>query len=91
MKSKTNRAYSDPAVAAREIMDLSYAVEPGQDGLLYSERINARFVNELGGWPAEYRAGLDYAIAKCWLWLNENGTFNLRGADLSPLESPHSI
>jgi hypothetical protein len=27
------------------------------------------------GTPAEYRAGLDYAIAKGWLVMHESGTF----------------
>jgi len=27
------------------------------------------------GTPAEYKAGLDYAIAKGWLILHESGTF----------------
>jgi hypothetical protein len=27
------------------------------------------------GAPAEYKAGLDLAIAKGWLWLHESGTY----------------
>jgi len=27
------------------------------------------------GTLAEYKAGLDYAIAKGWLWLHESGTY----------------
>jgi hypothetical protein len=30
---------------------------------------------ELKAKPAEYKAGLDYAIAKGWLQLNRSGTF----------------
>ena len=32
-------------------------------------------VQELKGTPAEYRAGLERAIAKGWLALHESGTF----------------
>jgi hypothetical protein len=28
-----------------------------------------------GANPAEYKAGLDLAIARGWLWLHESGTF----------------
>jgi hypothetical protein len=27
------------------------------------------------GTPAEYKAGLDLAIARGWLWLHESGTY----------------
>ena len=35
--------------------------------------------------PAEYKAGLDLAIARCWLVMHESGTFvkfTQAGADL---------
>jgi hypothetical protein len=25
--------------------------------------------------PAEYKAGLDLVIDRCWLWLHESGTY----------------
>ncbi len=37
--------------------------------------INGPFLFELKGTPAEYKAGLDYAIANGWLELHESGTF----------------
>jgi len=43
------------------------------------------FLFELNGTPAEYRAGLDRAIAKGWLWKHESGTyvkFTPAGAEL---------
>ncbi len=46
-----------------------------QDGRIYIEKINGPFLFELKGTPAEYKAGLDRAIANGWLWLHESGTF----------------
>jgi len=45
-----------------------------QDGRIYIEKINGPFLFELKGTPAAYKAGLDRAIAKGWLWLHESGT-----------------
>jgi hypothetical protein len=55
-----------------------------QDGRIYIELINAAFL-AAGGSPAEYRASIERAIAKGWLWRNESGTyvkFTPAGADL---------
>lgn len=46
-----------------------------RDGRIYIEKINGPFLFELKGTPAEYRAGLDRAIANGWLWLHESGTY----------------
>jgi hypothetical protein len=60
-----------------------------QDGRIYIERINGLFLYELKGTPAEYKAGLDCAIAKGWLILRESGTFvRFTGA---PAASPGRI
>jgi hypothetical protein len=61
--------------AARKLMELANAVEPVQDSRIYIEKINAPFLYQLKGTPAEYKAGLDRAIAKGWLWLHESGTY----------------
>jgi hypothetical protein len=50
-------------------------VEAVQDGRIHIERINGPFLYEHKGSPAEYKAGLDLAIAKGWLWLHESGTY----------------
>ena len=39
------------------------------------EKINGPFLYELKATPAEYKAGLDHAIANGWLVLHESGTF----------------
>jgi hypothetical protein len=57
--------------------------EPVQDGRIHVEKINAPFLKE--GSPAEYGAGLAYAIDKGWLWKHESETFvrfTPAGADL---------
>ncbi len=61
---------SGPAVFA-----LANAFEPVQDGRVYIEKITGRFCFSSRARPAEYKAGLDHAIAKSWLWLHESGTY----------------
>src|SRR6185437_2646271 len=79
------RPYADPEAAARKIVELANAVEPVQDGRIHVEKINGPFLFQLKGTPAEYKAGLDLAIAKGWLVMHESGTFvkfTQAGADL---------
>jgi hypothetical protein len=75
MKFVTDRPFADPDVAARKIVELANAFEPVQDGRIYIEKINGPFLFDLKGTPAEYKAGLDRAIANGWLWLHESGTY----------------
>ena len=46
-----------------------------QDGGIFIELINWPFLYELKGTPAEYKAGLDLAIERGWLWKHESGTY----------------
>jgi hypothetical protein len=48
---------------------------PVQDGRIYIEKINGPFLFELKGTPAEYKAGLDLAVAKGWLVMHESGAY----------------
>ncbi len=57
----------DPA-AARKLMEIANSVEAVQEGRIFIEKINWPFLSELKGTPSEYKAGLDLAIAKGWLW-----------------------
>lgn len=75
MKLVSDRPFADPGIAARKIVELANAFEPVQDGRIYIEKINGPFLFELKGTPAEYKAGLDRAIANGWLWLHESGTY----------------
>ena len=45
-----------------------------QDQRVHIELINLPFLRA-GGSPAEYRAGIEHAIAKGWLWRHESGTY----------------
>jgi len=79
------RLFANPDAAARKLLELASAVEPGQDGRIHVEKINGPFLFQLKGTPAEYKAGLDLAIAKGWLSMHESGTyvrFTQSGADL---------
>ena len=75
MKFVEPRPFADLEAAARKLMELAFAFEPIQDGRIYIEKINEPFLYQLKGTPAEYKAGLDYAIAKGWLVLHESGTY----------------
>jgi hypothetical protein len=43
--------------------------------LPHIEKINWPFLSELNGSPAEYGAGLKFAIDRGWLWMHESGTY----------------
>jgi hypothetical protein len=76
---------ADPEIAPRKLLHLANAVEPYFDNRILIEKINGPFLYELRGTPAEYKAGLDRAIANGWLVLHESGTFvrfTQAGADL---------
>jgi hypothetical protein len=75
MKYANTRPFADPEVAARKLLEIANATEAVQDGRIHIEKINGPFLFMEGGTPAEYKAGLDLAIARGWLWLHESGTF----------------
>ena len=66
MKHVTDRPYSDPEKAARKLLEIANATEP-VDGKIYIEKINAPMLYLEPASPAEYKAGLDLAIARGWL------------------------
>jgi hypothetical protein len=68
------RPFADPDAAARKLVEIANATEPVQDGRLYIELINAAFLTA-GGSPDEYRAGIERAISKGWLWRHESGVY----------------
>ena len=75
MKFASDRPYSDPEKAARKIVEIANSVEAVQDGRIYIELINGPFLFREKGTPDEYKAGLDLAIERGWLELDESGTF----------------
>ena len=85
MKYATDREYADPEKAARKLLEIASTIEPVQDGRLYIELLNGAFLFSHGGSPAEYKVGLELAIAHGWLWKHASGTyvrFTQAGADL---------
>ena len=85
MKYAETRPYADPEKAARKLLEIASTIEPAQDGRIYVELVNAPFLFKEGGSPAEYKAGLELAIARGWLWKHASGTyvkFTQAGADL---------
>jgi hypothetical protein len=85
MKFAAARPYAEPEAAARKLVEIANTVEAVQDGRIFIEGINAPFLYQHGGSPAEYGAGLDRAIERGWLWKHESGTyvkFTQAGAEL---------
>ena len=85
MKFASPSLLADPDAAARRLVEIANAVEAVLDGRIFIELINRPFLSEHKGTPAEYKAGLDLAIARGWLWLRESGTyvkFTQTGAEL---------
>jgi hypothetical protein len=85
MKFATTRPYADPEMAARKLIEIANAAEAVQDGRIYIELINETFLFGQKVSAAEYKAGLDLAIAHGWLTLDRSGTyvkFTTAGADL---------
>jgi hypothetical protein len=85
LKLTADRPFADPDKAARRLLEHAHAFEPIQDGRIYIEKLNGPFLFGDKGTPAEYRAGLDLAIARGWLELHDSGTyvkFTPAGAEL---------
>jgi hypothetical protein len=85
LKLTADRPFADPGKAARRLLQHAHAFEPVQDGRIYIEKLNGPFLFGDKGTPAEYRAGLEIAIARGWLVMHESGTyvkFTAAGADL---------
>jgi hypothetical protein len=75
MKFATDRPYADPERAARKLVEIANSIEAVQEGRIFIELINGPFLFEHKGSAAEYKAGLDLAIARGWLALHESGTY----------------
>jgi hypothetical protein len=84
MKFVGDRAFSDPEVAARKLVEIANTVDPVADARIFIELVNLPFLRA-GGTPDEYRAGLKRAIEKGWFELHESGSylkFTQAGAEL---------
>ncbi|QOG20556.1 MULTISPECIES: hypothetical protein [Bradyrhizobium] len=74
MKLTDERAFADPEIAARKLVELASIIETDQDGRIHVEKINAPFLYTLKGTGAEFGAGIRYAVEQGWLELHE-GTY----------------
>ena len=74
MKFATDRPFGDPDKAARKLLELANAAEADRDQRIAIELINLPFLRA-GGSADEYRAGIERAIAKGWLWRHESGVY----------------
>jgi hypothetical protein len=84
MKFATDRPFGDPDKAARKLLELTNAAEADRDQRIAIELINLPFLRA-GGSADEYRAGIERAVTKGWLWLHESGVyvrFTATGAEL---------
>jgi hypothetical protein len=84
MKFVERRPFANPDLAARKLVEIANGIEAAQDGRIYIELINGPFLSA-GGAAAEYRAGIEHAINKGWLWWHESGVyvkFTQTGAEL---------
>ena len=75
MKFAIDRPYGDPKAAACKLIGLANAVDAVQDGRIFIELINGPMLFEHKATPAEYGAGLRFAIESGWLTLDRSGTF----------------
>jgi hypothetical protein len=74
-----------------QAIEIANSVEAVQDGRIHIELINAPFLFDLKGTPAEYGAGLQLAIERGWLEMHESGTyvkFTPAGAELFAWKRP---
>ena len=73
-KIVAERRFADPDAAARKIVEIANDVEAVQNGRIYIERVNAPFLL-VGGSGNDFRAGIECAIARGWIWMHESGTY----------------
>jgi hypothetical protein len=68
-------------------MEIANSIEPVQDDRIFIEDLNWPILRDFKATPTEYKAGLELAIARGWLWLHESGTYvklTQSGAGLLP-------
>ena len=74
MKYAGDSPYADPE-KSRPPPDGNCARHYGGAGRIHIEKINEPFLFQDKGRPAEYGAGLRFAVERGWLWLHGSGTY----------------
>jgi hypothetical protein len=74
MKFVERQPFADPDAAARRIVETANGVEAVQDGRVFIERVNEPFLAAAGS-GEQFRAGIERAVARGWLWRHESGTY----------------
>jgi hypothetical protein len=75
MKFVVGRPYAEPQAAARKLVEIAAGIKPTQEDRIFIELVNWPFLTEFKGSPAEFGAGLRYAIEHSWFWMHESGTY----------------
>ena len=76
MKFAADRPWLRSPEGHRKLLEIANAVRGrAGHGRIYIDKINGPFLFGDKGTPAEYRAGLDLAIAWGWLGIHESGTY----------------
>lgn len=75
MKFFQERPYSDPKAAAIRLVEIANTIEAPQEGRIFIELLNEVMLYKFKATPAEYKAGLDFAIKCGWLEIHESGTY----------------
>lgn len=75
MKLTAERPFTNPAAAARKLVEIAAGIEPAQDGRIHIEKINAPFLYILKASGEEFGAGIKFAVERTWLELHESGTY----------------
>ena len=86
MKFVKPSRFTNPDTAARRLVEIANAIEAAQDGRVYIELINDRFLKD-SGTADQFRSGIARGVAKGWLWRHEFGThvrFTPAGGELFP-------
>jgi hypothetical protein len=55
-------------------LEIANGIETAEDGRIYVEKVNAAFLRE-GGWPDEYRAGIEKLKVEGLIDMHESGAF----------------
>jgi hypothetical protein len=69
------RPYADPETAARKLVEIARGITPAREGRLHIEKLNEPMLFDLKATPAEYSAGLKFAIERGWFLMHESGTY----------------